>query len=342
MPNEIQVLSDDQQKTLFSLGHLIRHTDQLNAINQIANIMANSKGLVPDSYINAPDKCMALIMQSGRWGLDPFAVAQKTFDLKGKIGYEGQLIQAIAEGAGWDFETEYLGDWSKVQGKHKKVKGNNGFYDVPDWNPEDEDGLAIVITGTNSRSGKVKTMQVDMKACCPRNSTNWTYNPQQQIHYSSIKQFTRRHCPSVVIGIQDFDDIAASNERQQMKDVTPKQQRDAEQLLSNIDAGILDNEQVDSDGVISDVGGDLMRDVLAQNNDAKSYEPESKKAETDPSPVIGEIVDCICNAITIKELNTIGLEINKRKQEGCFTGSELKTLSSTYASRQEAIKLNLI
>jgi len=341
MSNEIQVLSDDQQKTLFSLGHLIRHTDQLNAINQIANIMANSKGLVPDSYINAPDKCMALIMQSGRWGLDPFAVAQKTFDLKGKIGYEGQLIQAIAEGAGWDFETEYLGDWSKVQGKHKKLKGNSGFYDAPDWNSEDEDGLAIVITGTNSRSGKVKSMQVDMKACYPRNSTNWTYNPQQQIHYSGIKQFTRRHCPSVVIGIQDFDDITASNDRQ-IKDVTPKHQGDAEQLLSHIDTGISHNEQVDSDGVISDIGGDLMREAMGDDNNQQSVKQQPQKSSADQSPVISGLIDDICNAETIKDLNAIGLRINQSKQEGCFTGSELKTLSSTYASRQEAIKLSLI
>ena len=340
MSNELVELSPEQSKVLFSAGHLIRNPQALEGIHSIANIMANSKGMVPDTYINAPDKCMALIMQAGRWGLDPFAVAQKTFDLKGKIGYEGQLIQAIAECAGWDFDSEYVGAWDKIQGKHKKVKGNNGFYDQPDWIPADENGLAIILTGTHKSSGKVKTIRVDMKACYPRNSTNWTYNPQQQIHYSAVKQFTRRHCPSVVIGIHDYDDVAARNDSQPMKDVTPKNQS-AESVLSSVNPEI--EVVVAEKEPLIDVSGEDQKSKqkpiidLPLENVTEKGEVITEDGEV-LSPAISDTVISIRGAETVKQLNAIGLKIKANSEEGFYTNPEVVELQKAYKTKQEKLK----
>lgn len=34
-------------------------------------------------------------MQAVQWGMNPFAVAQKTHFVSGKIGYEAQLVNAV-------------------------------------------------------------------------------------------------------------------------------------------------------------------------------------------------------------------------------------------------------
>ncbi len=59
--------------------------------------MANSGNFVPEHYRGKPDACMAVVMQAARWGMDPFAVAQRLSSLviSGVLGYEAQLVNAV-------------------------------------------------------------------------------------------------------------------------------------------------------------------------------------------------------------------------------------------------------
>jgi hypothetical protein len=62
-------------------------------------------------------------MQAAQWGMNPFAVAQKTHVVNGTLGYEAQLVNAVVSSSNllatrlnyrWD------GDWSRVNGKTDK------------------------------------------------------------------------------------------------------------------------------------------------------------------------------------------------------------------------------
>lgn len=38
---------------------------------------------------------MAIVMQAMQWGMNPYAVAQKTHTVNGVLGYEAQLVNAV-------------------------------------------------------------------------------------------------------------------------------------------------------------------------------------------------------------------------------------------------------
>ena len=40
---------------------------------------------------------MAIAMQAMSWGMNPFAVAQKTHIVSGRLGYEAQLVNAVVQ-----------------------------------------------------------------------------------------------------------------------------------------------------------------------------------------------------------------------------------------------------
>src|SRR5271157_5320448 len=116
---------------------------------QIATYLSKADGFVPEHLIGKPEACFAVVERALTWKLSPFAVAQSTYSpAKGKVGYEGKLCQAILEASGkidGGVHYEFYGDWSKIQGKFKKVKGKNknGFeYEFPAqaWTDADEVG----------------------------------------------------------------------------------------------------------------------------------------------------------------------------------------------------------
>ena len=64
-------------------------------VKAIAQTMAQGKVTGPEHLRNNMPDCLAVVMQSASWRLNPFAVAQKTHLVQGKLGYEAQLVSAI-------------------------------------------------------------------------------------------------------------------------------------------------------------------------------------------------------------------------------------------------------
>ncbi len=56
-------------------------------------------------------------MQAAQWGMNPFAVAQKTH-VNGTLGYEAQLVNAVVSSSNLlatRLNYKWEGDWSKVR-----------------------------------------------------------------------------------------------------------------------------------------------------------------------------------------------------------------------------------
>ena len=147
---------------------------------------------------------------------------------------------------GVTFDTEYYGDWSRINGNTRKFKktktGRNGPYqvevDVPNWTAQDEIGVGIRTTGTFP-DGRQVTIEVDLNTCFPRHSTNWTYDPMTQIHYTSVKRWVRRYAPHLGAGIKDYDDLNAMSDRAEKEInpvvIKPKQSNHIDDLLNEDD-----------------------------------------------------------------------------------------------------------
>lgn len=210
-----------------SLSLQIMFDDKLyDRTTSIAARMADAAGFVPKHLLGKPASCYAVVMRAIVWGLDPFAVANATYPVNDKIGFEGKLCHAILERSGaFDGRIKYemIGDWSKVQGKftmkESAKKDENGFakkYAARNWTDADEEGLGVKVIATIKGEVVPEVFTFMLKQAQPRNSTLWATDPVTQIKYLAIRRFANVVVPDIFMGVP-FD----VEDHESMKDVTP-------------------------------------------------------------------------------------------------------------------------
>lgn len=184
MSTELQVSTTD----------LVLSTDKLNNMMAVANIMATGISTVPKHLQKNAGDCLAVVMQALQWGMNPFAVAQKTHLVNGVLGYEAQLVNAVAQSTGaiqGRFHYEYQGDGEAVACRVGAVLAGETDLTWGEW--------------LNAR-------QVTTK-----NSPLWKTNPKQQMGYLQVKNWSRTYCPAAILGVYTPDELETITE----KDVTP-------------------------------------------------------------------------------------------------------------------------
>jgi hypothetical protein len=157
---------------------------RLQALVTFAEMMAKSAITVPDHLKGKPSDCLAITMQALRWNMDPFAVAQKTHVVSGRLGYEAQLVNAVVgqsnaiRGA---FRYEYRGEGQALECRVGAVL--RGEEDIT-W-------------GEWLKNSDVTT----------RNSPLWKVNPKQQLGYLQVKNWARLYCPGAILGVYSVDEL---------------------------------------------------------------------------------------------------------------------------------------
>ena len=95
-----------------SANELMMDDNALNRALSLANAMASAAVTIPKHLRGNPGDCLAIVMQAAAWGMNPFAVAQKTHIVNGVLGYEAQLVNAVIQQSGaieGRFHYEYSG-----------------------------------------------------------------------------------------------------------------------------------------------------------------------------------------------------------------------------------------
>lgn len=180
----------------------------------IAGMLAKARGFTPKHLIDCPEACFAVVIRSLTWKLDPFAVAQSTFQIPGtdRVGYEGKLIQAILENSGkleGNVRFDYFGDWDKIEGVFEFKQNNQGKpYPVAAWPKEDEDGLGVVVSCQVKGEVERREFRFNLKQAYPRNSTLWATDPRTQLGYTAVRRFANTAAPGLIMGVPfDTDDM---------------------------------------------------------------------------------------------------------------------------------------
>lgn len=162
-----------------------------------ADFMCKAVITVPKHLQGNSGDCLAITMQAMQWGMNPFAVAQKTHLVNGNLGYEAQLVNAVIINRAPIIgrpDYQWFGDWSKVDGKTCK-------------DPNIGVTVSVVLKGENlPRTLDVSFAQVGTT----RNSPNWVNDPKQQIAYLAIKKLSRLHFPDVILGVYTEDELQDS------------------------------------------------------------------------------------------------------------------------------------
>jgi hypothetical protein len=149
---------------------------------QLAEMMARGK-LVPSHLHNSPGDCLMVIEASMRWQMSPFAVAQCTSVIQGKLMFEGKLVAAALNASGilssrLDYEFSGAGQQR-----------------------------AVIVRGTLRGETKPREVTVFLADAKTSNSL-WTKQPDQQLVYAGTRVWARRHAPEVMLGVyapEEFD-----------------------------------------------------------------------------------------------------------------------------------------
>lgn len=193
------IIEHEQTNNSTTTGALLLNTNNLEQMYRAAEMMASARVTVPKHLAGSPGDCLAVMMQAMQWGMNPFAVAQKTHLVNGTLGYEAQLVNAVISSSSLlasRINYEFEGDWKDVKGKTDK-----------------SDHVAVTVSATLRGEQQPRSLRVSMAQAGVRNSPNWDSDPRQQLAYLATKKWARLHAPDVLLGVYTPDELATVPER---------------------------------------------------------------------------------------------------------------------------------
>lgn len=151
---------------------------------KLAELMSSGR-LVPAHLQGSPGDCLMVIEQAMRWKMSPFAVAQCTSVIKGKMMFEGKLVGAALSGSG------ILA--GRLTMEFKGV------------------GPAREITLSGTLRGETEPRSITVKLSDARTTNEWwSKQPDQQLVYSANRAWARRHAPEVMLGVYVPEEFPAN------------------------------------------------------------------------------------------------------------------------------------
>jgi hypothetical protein len=174
-----------------SLGPLLPQT--ISEAVEVARLMSEAR-MVPDHLRGSVADCFLVVNQARLWRMDPFAVAQGTSFIHGKMMYEGKLIAGVVHSLG------------NLTGRLN--------YEYEGAGPN----RSVTVSGTLRGETKARTVVVRLADAKTRNE-QWTKQPDQQLAYHGARVWARRHVPEVLLGVYAPEEFDA----QPMRDITPTQ-----------------------------------------------------------------------------------------------------------------------
>lgn len=232
MENMNVVNAEQQAPNTISASNSIFNVQALGQLQAFAGLMAQSVVTVPAHLAGKPADCMAIVMQAMQWGMNPYAVAQKTHLVNGQLGYEAQLVNAVitsSSAINGRFHYRYGGDWgrcTKTKEVTREKMGKSGKYTVTervrDWTDEDEEGLYVEVGAILRGESEITwDKPLYLSQVVTRNSPLWISKPDQQIAYLGVKYWARLYCPHVILGVYTPDEVEQPTE----KEINPAPQR---------------------------------------------------------------------------------------------------------------------
>ena len=208
--------------------------DALDKLLRFAEVMANGRVTVPSHLSGKPADCLAVTMQATQWGMNPFAVAQKTFAINGILGYEAQLVNAVVTTMAPTRDRlhyEWFGNWEKIIGNFaEKTSPKGNKYIAPAWQLADEAGCGVRVWATMKGESEPRILELLLSQAQVRNSTLWASDPKQQLAYLAVKRWARLHCPDVILGVYTPDEL--DEVRPPERDVTPTDVADLNAIIN--------------------------------------------------------------------------------------------------------------
>lgn len=189
MSNALETVGDRQQQVVgldsFSSQNILIDFNKVRAMQDLAEAMSQAAITVPQHFRGKPGDCLAVVMQAAQWGMNPFAVAQKTHVVNGQLGYEAQLVNAVVQASGAitsRFHYEYRNEGPNVECRVGAVLRGESDVTWGEW--------------------------LSASSVTTKNSPLWKTNPKQQLGYLQVKNWARQYAPGAILGVYTSDELA--------------------------------------------------------------------------------------------------------------------------------------
>lgn len=162
-----------------------------NEAMEFAKMMAISGSAIRSQFRNNPGTCLAVAIQAYEWGMNPFAVANRSYVVNDQLAYESSLYNAVAT-------------------RRAPIEGRLRI-------SYDGEGLTrrCMVSATlrdSEGGGEIEYESPQFSQINPKNSPLWKNDPDQQLAYFSVRAFVRRHFPDVMMGVYTVDELYDADE----------------------------------------------------------------------------------------------------------------------------------
>lgn len=163
----------------------------MEALAEVANMLASAGALVPKDLRGKPDVCLAVAYMAALHGTDPVATASQTYLVGDKIAFMAQYINALVQ-------------------RH--------FIEKPVYTYQGSGATRCVMVTAKVKGGQVISVTTpQLGQIKVQNSPLWKTDPDQQLSYYAIRALARRHMPDVLLGIYAVEEL----QNVSIRDVTP-------------------------------------------------------------------------------------------------------------------------
>lgn len=153
-------------------------------VMEFAKCMAIAETAVPKHLRGNPGMCLAVCIQALEWRFSPFAVANKSYVVNDRIGYESQLVHAVIE------------QRAPIIGRLRhKFEGDDGQ-------------RRCIVTATLRETGEtLEYISPPFDKIQPKNSPLWKTKPDLQLYYNTSRDFCRAYFPDVLLGVYSQEEL---------------------------------------------------------------------------------------------------------------------------------------
>lgn len=158
--------------------------ENMGQLLEFAKLVSVSRNAIPPHLRENPGACLAVTIQALEWRFSPFAVANKSYEVNGRIAYESQLVHAVIEAR------------APLKTRLRCTYEGEG------------DDMVCVVTGHfRGEPDPVSYRSPPFGKINPKNSPLWRSDPQQQLWYFASRAWCRRYAPDVLMGVFSKDEL---------------------------------------------------------------------------------------------------------------------------------------
>lgn len=181
---EIRVVEDDSPLSFMMDSAKFEHCYRIaEAMSRASLLPKHLRGATKEE---TAANCFLVVNQAMAWRLNAFLIAPETYEVGGKLGFQGKLVASVIN-------------------TRAGIKNNLAFTFSGE---KSTDSYTVEVSGTFVNEDEPRTLTVSVGQAKTSNSM-WTKDPEQKLCYTGAIRWARRYAPEVVLGVSTEEDLEA-------------------------------------------------------------------------------------------------------------------------------------